>query len=295
MTLQNSGVVTQSDEINLEDFWAALRQRARFIAASTVLFGTLAAGISLLMTPIFKAQVTLSVSDSGSAKGGGVGALAGQFGGLASLAGVSIGGSSDRSEAIGTLKSWKLAETFIATQKLLPVLYADAWDTEKGTWKSNLAEPPTLWFGTGKFVNEIRTVEEDKKSGLITVTVEWEDPEQAARWATELVRLANKSLREQAIKRSEGNLAYLHAQLDETIIVELRQAIYRLIENEVKSVMVAQGSEEYAFRVVDPAVVPEKKVRPKRAVITIIGLLFGFMASAMFAISKVATPRPTSA
>ena len=43
------------------------------------------------------------------------------------------------------------------------------------------------------------SVDEDKKSGLITLSITWKDPQVAANWANDLVKQLNEQLREQAI------------------------------------------------------------------------------------------------
>ena len=114
--------------------------------------------------------------------------------------------------------------------------------------------------------------------------MEWKDAALAAGWANELVALANEILRQRAIEKSKANLAYLDTQLEKATVVEVRQAIYRLIEAEFKNVMIAQGTSDYAFKVIDPAVTPEKKVKPKRMLITAVGLLLGFLISSFYAL-----------
>jgi uncharacterized protein involved in exopolysaccharide biosynthesis len=68
-------------------------------------------------------------------------------------------------------------------------------------------------------------------------------------------------------------------------VVELRQALYTLIETEIKKVMIAQGSEEYAFKVIDPARVAEEKSSPRRALITLVGAFAGLMLGIVIALA----------
>ena len=79
--------------------------------------------------------------------------------------------------------------------------------------------------------------------------------------ANGLVGLANELLRTRALEEAQRNIAYLNAQADRTNEVELRRAIFNLIESETKTLMLANGRTEYAFRVVDPAVPPEDPFR----------------------------------
>ena len=268
------------DEISLAEIWQALSAHRRLIAVFTLACGVAAAAVSLWMTPIFRAEVVLSVVDGD--RGGQLGGLASQFGGIAALAGVNLGTSSSKTDAVGTLSSKKLVETYIEKNNVLPVLFESRWDAAKGDWKTG-TDKPTLWKATEAFTKSIRKINDDKKTGLVTLSVEWKDAALAAGWANELVALANEILRQRAIEKSKANLAYLDTQLEKATVVEVRQAIYRLIEAEFKNVMIAQGTSDYAFKVIDPAVTPEKKVKPKRMLITAVGLLLGFLISSFYA------------
>jgi uncharacterized protein involved in exopolysaccharide biosynthesis len=57
------------------------------------------------------------------------------------------------------------------------------------------------------------------------------------------------------------------------------------MEEQVKSVMLANVREEFALRVIDPAVVPEldKEVRPQRVLIMVIGIILGLVLGALLA------------
>jgi hypothetical protein len=97
---------------------------------------------------------------------------------------------------------------------------------------------------------------------LTVVAIDWTDPATAAQWANGFVALANELLRTRALVESKRNIAYLNDQISKTDVVELRRVLYGLIESETKTLMLANGRPEYAFRVVDPAVPPELKTRP---------------------------------
>ena len=69
--------------------------------------------------------------------------------------------------------------------------------------------------------------------------------------------------------------------MDRNLLRSPRCRIYRLIEAETKKKMVASTREEYAFKPIDPAVAPERRFRPRRAVFVLTGFLLGLMASAV--------------
>jgi len=55
----------------------------------------------------------------------------------------------------------------------------------------------------------------------------------------------------------------------------MQESIGRLLETELQKLMLAKGNREFAFKIVDPAFVPKERLRPKRAMIAIIGTLLG--------------------
>ena len=133
---------------------------------------------------------------------------------------------------------------------------------------------------------DIRTVETSTTSELMTLTIEWKDRELAARWASELVRRANELMRARAIADASSSIAYLKSELDKTNVLEVRQAIYSLAESHFKTMALAKAREEYYFRVVDPAVAPDRDdwVSPKRALMIAAAVVGGAMLGLMVVI-----------
>lgn len=59
----------------------------------------------------------------------------------------------------------------------------------------------------------------------------------------------------------------------------MRSTFYKIIEEQTKSLMLAEVQDEFVFNTIDPAIVPEIKFEPKRSIIVLlavfIGLIFG--------------------
>lgn len=266
--LLETHVVTAFDLVRVT---AALRQHWLRWFAITLGSGILGSAIALLIPPTYRAEAVLTVvPDTGKS---GQGAL-GQVSGLADLAGISLPASNNRSEALATLVSRALIMRYIEEKNLLPILFENKWDAKNAKWE-NPDKAPTLWNGWNYFLNKLYEVKEDKKNGTITVAVEWTSAELAATWVNDLVAHTNAHIRERTIQASEKNLQYLQGQLAETSMVEMQQAIYRLMENELKQTMVAKGTEEYILRVIDPAFPPGKKNWPNIPLFVFLSLLFG--------------------
>ncbi len=56
--------------------------------------------------------------------------------------------------------------------------------------------------------------------------------------------------------------------------------------------MFANVNKEYAFKVIDPALVPEQAVKPKRALILVLGVMLGFMLGCAQALIRAAIIKP---
>ena len=270
----------QNDELSLTDGLSILWGR-RWLILLAALLGA-AAGASAAM--IFPKKFTASVvvvpvsSSNGSGSLGALGGLASQFGGLASLAGVAVPGDSRKNEAMAVLQSEALTERYIQDHDLLPVLFRKRWDPVRKQWNSSDADDiPTLWKANDYFKRNIRSVSNDTKSGLATLSITWRDPKMAATWANDLVRMTNQYLRTKEIAEAEANIAYLNEQAIRSDVLPIKQGIYTMLQSEINKVMIAKGSTEFALKVVDPAVAPEKAVTPQPVLWTIFGLATGLL------------------
>ena len=274
--------------VDMPDLLRALFERKWLIVAITFLFLIAAVIYSLSATPIYRAEVVLA-----PAKEGRTGGELSRLSSLAGLAGISIGGGGDSVRSLALLQSKSFIEEFIRDKNLLPALFADEWDAEEGRWRSESPSEQRDWRdGVEYFMEKVRFVSEDPQTGLVTLAIEWTDPEVAAEWATELVDRINEITRRRDIYEVQKKLDYLNDQLAKAQFVELRQAIARVIEEQVNTMMLAQAQSQYAFEVIDPAIVPKQRVRPKRTLIVILGTALGgfigtFVALLLYAVGRV--------
>jgi uncharacterized protein involved in exopolysaccharide biosynthesis len=272
----------QTDDIDLFDIWERLVKRWRLIASVTAVITILGIVAALLATPIYEAKVVMLIStDESNSKLQGLSGIASQLG-LGAL-GLGAGESNHKAESLATIQSRILTEGYIRDKNLLPILFDKEWDAARKQWK-NPQKPRTLWDGNKLFERTIRTVVEDRKTGLVTLTITWKDKDMAAQWANDLVARTNAHVRQRALDLSAGNLAYLNEQLKGTNIVETQQAIYKLIEGEIKTTMLARGNEQYAFTVIDPAVVPQDKSNLRRLYVVVIGFFAGLTLGVLWAL-----------
>lgn len=267
-------LTTDDAELSFDDVLDIMRAW-KWTFAGLVLLGTLGTlAASLILPKKYDAVVLLSPVTNSSTNGllSGLSSMASQFSGLAALAGLSQSNDSTKSESLAVLESEALTEQYIKDDDLLPVLYRSKWDADKHRWKdSDPKDVPTLWKANQLFKKKIRNVSVDGKTGLVSLTITWNNAAVAAKWANDLVKLTNDYRRDKAIEESERNIAYLTLEAGKTDVVGVKQAIYSVLQTEISKMMLAKGNEEYALKVVDPAIPPEKASSPLPVEWTLIG------------------------
>ncbi|MDD5247884.1 MAG: Wzz/FepE/Etk N-terminal domain-containing protein [Rhodocyclaceae bacterium] len=267
------------DEIDLIVLFTVLWRERRFIVAFSLGVAFVAAAFSFIPTPMFKAEVVTQIK--GSHAGAGMSALAG----LASAAGVlpaGAGGDETLVANTGTLQSKELMRDFVRSQKIeAALLNEDGFSLSKFLGLSDEAPDSAkrLELAREVFEKSVMSIEADKKSGLTTITIKWKDPKVAADWANGFIVMANNEVRGVSIDRARKNLESLHAELPKTAAVEVQQAIYNVIEDQVKTIMMATTQPEFAFQVIDPAAAPVRRYWPKRGLIVILATLVAGMIS----------------
>ena len=287
------------DEIDLRELFMVLWAGKIKIVAITAVFAVASVIYALSVPNQYKATALLAPAQSG---GGGLSGALGQLGGLASLAGVSIGGgeSSESQIAQEIMKSWSFVEGFIADNDLAVEVYAaegwsrksnqlkidnDIYEVEAKSWlveddHTGKEGPPSSWQLFEAFSDKL-SVSEDKKSGLVSVSIEYYSPQIAKQWLDLYISAINKHMQARQVEKVSNNISYLEAQIEKTSIAEMREVFYTIIEEQTKNKMVAEASPEYAFVAVSPSMVPEEKSQPQRAIICILGTLLGGILSVL--------------
>jgi uncharacterized protein involved in exopolysaccharide biosynthesis len=255
-----------------------------WIAASVFVVAAAFMIAAFLLTPLYRsAAVALPVTADESGMGG-LGAALGQLSGLASLAGIQLGGESSKlEEALAVLRSRQFTEKFIADEQLLPKLFPRKWDERENRWTVAEKRVPTLADGYKRFDKKFRTITHDKKTNLVTVAIEWPDADAAARMANELIARLNAEMRDRAIARTNAAVGYLQKELEATNAVDTRGAISRLMEAQINQRMYANVTQEYALRVIDRAMPSDPKdvAEPKKLMLLGLGVTLGFVLGAI--------------
>ena len=247
--------------------------------AGATVVGFVAVGvlIAFVVTPVYRAEILLAPVTT--AAPGPLSIMPTEFAELMRNAGFDSY-DQERTEAVAILRSREFTSDFIREEGLLPILYEDQWDPKAKSWRAGAGQDtPTIWRAYEKFDNSIRGIEDSYASGLVTLSIEWEDPVLAAAWANEIVARVNRHLQSRAIIEGERSLDFLTRELKRTTVGEVRATIYRLVETQMQRMMVANIKEEYGFRVLDPAVPPEQRERPRRKLVVVTSFFLGVLVA----------------
>lgn len=195
---RNNQVLIDEDEIDLYELWQTIWKRRRFIAIFCTAVVTISIVASLLMTKIYRSEATLIPISSSSS---GLSAYAG----LAAMAGMSLPSSGDDSTKIqAVLKSRTLKEAVISELDLINIL---------NEGKEIPEDRDPLQYTLGIFDKGIYNVGEDKKTSLITITIDYKDPKLAQKIGYSVISNLQEILNSKALTVAKFNRIFLEEQV----------------------------------------------------------------------------------
>ena len=288
------------DEIDLREIWGVIWRGKWVIIAVTTIFAIAAVFYALSLPNIYKSEALVAPANDESQ--GGIAGLAGQLGGLASLAGVNLdsGKGNETALAIEILKSRVFFSQFVEKHHILPnLMAAKNWDLASDTliynddiyllgsdqWtrevKPPLSAKPSMQEAKKEF-DKLFSIEQSADTGMIFISVEHFSPSIAKDWVDWLIADINLEMKMRDKEEAQRSIHYLQLQIAETNIVEQKTLLYQLIEEQAKTLMFAEVRDEYVFKTIDPALIPEMKFKPKRAIIVILPTILGGILGSMF-------------
>lgn len=280
-----------SDTFDLVGLWLILWTRKWFILVCSFILTVCVTLYSLTLPNIYKSTALLSPQNSQETSG--MASIAGQFGGLASMAGINLGGGSDETVLhIETIKSKDFIYQFINRHDIkVPLMAAKSWDKSSGKlliddalysvdkkkWvkevKTGESPEPTIYEAYELFLKNLEAVQ-NKSTGFVTLAIKHIDPNIAKLWVEYLIQDINALMREQEISEKQKSILFLEKQLNKTNVAEMKNVFYSIIEEQTKMMLLAEVQEDYVFKVIESPIVEERKLSPNRAVIVIISAVF---------------------
>lgn len=282
-----------TDVIELKDVFTLVWRGKWLLIVVTAMFAVSSVYYALSLPDIYKSEVLLSpVSEQLDGK------LSGQLGGLAALAGISsLGGGDEKvALAIEVLKSREFLRKLLDKYQFKVELMAvKGWERQTNSlvyeksvydyaakqWVRQVKPPyqpePSLQETHKAFLKNL-VVSKDSQAGFLNVAIEHYSPYFSQYLVQLLITELNQEMRQRDILEAEKSIAFLRNQAEKTHLSDLRTSLYEMMQDQMQKLMLANVRDEYIFTVVDPAVLPEQKSRPRRALIVIlITMLGGFV------------------
>ncbi|NOU51796.1 LPS O-antigen length regulator [Pseudoalteromonas sp. JBTF-M23] len=295
-------------EQDISSTFARILKYKWVVIIGTLLSAVLSVFIAINQPNLYTAKSYLVPTNSN--EGGGLSKLAGQFGGLASVAGISLGGNdgNDIDAALEFMKSRGFLHTFIEKRALLPeILALELWDQQTNTYIYDLeqynpetktwvrkAQPgksviPTPWEGYIALTKSIDALYM-KKKGLVEIKVTTVSPELSVKILQWLIEDVNEFWRKKDKDEAEEAINYLKDRASETSIAELQTVFYELIAEQTRSKLLSSIGDYHLLKPLSPIILPEEKSGPSRAIIclgiTLLGGLFSLVITFVLALSS---------
>lgn len=287
----------QDDEIDLRELWNAIWSGKWIIITITSVFTIASVLYALNLPDEYKSTAILAPASQSGA--GGLSKLTSQFGGLASLAGINLGGAGGAEDksviAMEIIKTWGFLEKFIEDNNIQVEVFAakgwnrssneliidaDIYDVVNKKWVRDFNPSrgqkvePSSWELFEEIKDRI-SISQDKTSGLISLSVEHYSPLGAKQWTDKLIAMINEYIKKKDREEAQKSIEYLKNQINQTSVTGMQSVFYQLIEEQTKTLMLAEVSDEYVFKTLSEAKVAEEQSKPKRALITVLGIFLG--------------------
>lgn len=297
---QNDDYIDFSSFIKLAlgNKWLVISITTLLIAASIV--------YAVRLPNVYKADALL-VSNSTNNSSSQLGALASQFGGVASLAGIDLGQSpeSGQTKALALLQSRTFLYSFIEKYDIRDEIIAGVgWDRHKNkvifdddlyrevnkSWVREVKYPletvPTNREVYEKLIVNHLTIMENEDTNTVSISFTFYSPQFAKEMIDFLIVELNENLKKQDLLDAEKSIKFLNSELSNTNNVGIQNIFFNLIDKNYQTLMLTKIRDDYAFSILDPAVTPETRYGPNRIGIVILGGALGGILSFLLLLYK---------
>ena len=297
----NSQNVDAEYRLDLLEILQVLYKKKIMIIMTALGFFCAAVSYSLTLSNHYQTETILMVKDQSNR------AMSGGIGGLASMAGLTLGnGSSTKIDlAEHTIKSRFFLKHLLDTDStLLPKLMASKnfnsktkkiifdnklYDSQADKWlrkatPSRNSKPSYL--EVHKRYLSMLTIVVDQMTGYISIKFEHVSPVFASDFLELIINEVNELLRKKDLKESADALNYLTTEVPKSSIISMREAMNELIEGQLETQMMAKIDGNYVLKTIEPPYIPEEKSKPIRSILALAGLLLGFVISSLYVLIR---------
>jgi hypothetical protein len=174
---------------------------------------------------------------------------------------------------LARLRSRDFVMRFLDDHNVYRHFYPAQWLAEEGAWAEGFS--PDRGAVLTRFRDEVRSIEVDEETDIVSVSMTWPDAAIARDWANLYVASFNEFMRERTMRDVRRKQVYLQQELRSSEVLEIQQSIYRLIEAQTAIAMLASAREEYVLEIIDPAALPYRSFNLSRKKKVIVGAIAG--------------------
>jgi LPS O-antigen subunit length determinant protein (WzzB/FepE family) len=185
-------------------------------------------------------------------------------------------------EDLMAVKSWDYENNIINSDKTL-------FDATSNKWVRDVDYPlqvkPTSQESYEYFL-KIFSITPHLDTSFFLISIEHQSPIIAHEWLELIIKNININLRDEDKAKATEAIDFLNNYSLNTNIQYLEDSISNLLESQLKAVMLASATEDYAFKLIDKPFIPEEKSKPYRALLCILGAFFGAFISLLVVLTK---------
>lgn len=216
-------------------------------------------------------EATAVITPVSEEKGsGGLAVLSQQFGGFP---GLSLPPSTSTAEIMNLLKSKMIRGKMIERYNLMPILFPEDWEEGKQEWKAARSK----WDGLRELDSRIN-IQNNVKDNTILVSAQFHNPEITVKLINYLLTTMTEYMGNEARRAALTKRRFLEEQLRTTSDPMIRQKINNLISQQIETAMMSEISEDFAFKIIDPPLVPDKGLKSNRIKTITLSILTSFFA-----------------
>ena len=289
------------DGFEVGEILARLWRRRWWLFAVTFVALVLGSVFLHLSTPRYTSSLVVTPTDENASHN-----LASQFGGLASLAGVSLplGGSSPFSLYAGGVFNRDTAERIAKDPALLHGAFPKEWNASTQQWqqppssirplviavKQVIGVPIVPWTAPDavrmqEFIARKIKVEEPAKKAIIVLRTEQAQPVYGEALLKAVQQAVDAQLRERALARTEQNIAYLTQKLATVTLAEHRQALANGLAEAERASMAANSTVPFAGEAFGQVSTSRLPTSPQPVLTLLIAAMLGLIIGSVLALA----------
>lgn len=297
----------KNDEIDIIEILSVIWSSKFFIASLTFLFLFFSVLYSISLTNIYTSSALLQINDSN--ENDGLSSLNSQFGGFASIAGISLpsSGPNKSDYAIETIKSRDFVRHLLqfkgVTENLIAaksfdrpskkIIYdSNTYDSVSNKWVREVPlerEKIPSYLEIYPIYNDLLNVSVDSESGFIYLSFSHLSPIFAKDFLDLVIDELNAISKIKDLEESGLALDFLQDQLLTVQQTDMRKTLNAMVETQLKTKMLVNVRKDYLVSAIDSSFIPEIRSSPSRLIICVLGAFFGIVFSILIVLMRFFT------